>query len=384
VTADGNAQADHLAELLERWGVDPTLGLQVASPDRLPALPVDPTLALVLLPSGAATKTDRFAVLPGRHARPRDPLAALGVLFPPAHPVRRADGSVTVVGELDASDLEAPLYVAAAPPLDALASPHALPWISARLRAPDGCPWDREQDHATLRRHLLEEAHEVYEILDQGSTLRLAGELGDLLLQIVLHAQFAAERGVFDMSDVYRAIGEKVVRRHPHVFGDEVAETAADVSRNWERIKSAERDERGEPRSGALSGISASLPALAASQEMQDRAASLGYDWPDLEGVIDKIGEEAGELLAAGTPAEEAEEFGDLLMVIVNLGRRLGIDAEASLRSANAKFRERFEAVLALAQARSLDLSVLSLDELDALWREVKATGRPGGGSPPE
>jgi MazG family protein len=268
------------------------------------------------------------------------------------------------------------LLIPPAAPLEALASPHALPWISARLRAPDGCPWDREQDHVTLRRHLLEEAHEVYEALEDGSTPRLAGELGDLLLQVILHAQFAAERGVFDLSDVYRAIGEKVVRRHPHVFGDEQADTPAEVSRNWERIKSAERDERGESRAGALSGISASLPALAASQEMQERAASLGYDWPDLEGVIDKIGEEAGELLAADDAAQRAEEFGDLLMVMVNLGRRMGIDAEAALRAANRKFRTRFEAVLALAQERGLELERLDLDALDDLWREAKAAGR--------
>jgi MazG family protein len=379
---------DTLADLLEGWAVDPAEGLQVVSASRLPATAIDPTVALVLLPDragrsgGAPAKlpdAERFPVLPGRHAQPPDPLAILGLLYLPDHPVERADGSATMIGALTDADLRAPLFVAAAEPLDALASPHALPWISARLRAPDGCPWDREQDHVTLRRHLLEEAHEVYEALEEGSTPRLAGELGDLLLQVILHAQFAAERGVFDMSDVYRAIGEKVVRRHPHVFGEGDAavraDTAAEVSRNWERIKSEERDERGEARAGALAGISASLPALAASQEMQDRAASLGYDWPDLEGVIDKIGEEAGELLEARDAAERAEEYGDLLMVIVNLGRRLGIDAEASLRSANAKFRTRFEAVLELAQERGLELSRLSLEELDGLWREVKASG---------
>ena len=371
--------APALASLLALWAIDPADGLQVVSAGRLSATAVDPTLALVLLPerrrrAAPAPQGDhRFASLPGRHARPPDPLATLRLLYASDHPVEKAHGPATTIGALTDADIREPLFVAGAEPLDALASPHALPWISARLRAPDGCPWDREQDHVTLRRHLLEEAHEVYEVLDEGSTPRLAGELGDLLLQIVLHAQFAAERGVFDMSDVYRAIGEKVVRRHPHVFGNEVAETAADVSRNWERIKGVERDERGESRAGALSGISASLPALAASQEMQDRAASLGYDWPDLEGVIEKIAEEAHELLAAGSSAEQAEEFGDLLMVLVNLGRRLGIDTEAALRSANAKFRSRFESVLALAQERELDLTGLSLDELDALWREVKA-----------
>lgn len=386
-----------LAALLDGWGLDPSGGLQVVGVDRLPATAVDPTSPLVLLPYESAKGSEsgersepaqpvksaaRFDVLPGRHARPRDPLATLGLLYAPGHPVRRSDGSETTVGELTGADLSDALLVPAATALDALASPHALPWISARLRAPDGCPWDREQDHVTLRRHLLEEAHEVYEALEEGSTPRLAEELGDLLLQVILHAQFAAERGVFDLSDVYRAIGEKVTRRHPHVFGQPGptvrADTAADVARNWEQIKKAERDERGEPEAGALSGISASLPALAASQEMQDRAASLGYDWPDLEGVIEKVGEEASELLAAADAAERAEEFGDLLMVIVNLGRRLGVDAEAALRASNRKFRRRFEGVLALAGERGLELERLDLDELDRLWQEVK------GGSPDE
>ncbi len=372
----GARAGELLAATLAAWAIDPAAGLQVVSVDRLPAIAIDSTVALVLLPSDERrvfSAAAGFPVLPGRHARPRDPLATLGLLYPAEHPVRRHDGSATTVGRLTGGDLAAPLFIAAASPLEALASPHALAWISARLRAPDGCPWDREQDHVTLRRHLLEEAHEVYEALEEGSTPRLAEELGDLVLQVILHAQFAAERGVFDMSDVYRAIGEKVVRRHPHVFGDVRAETSAEVARNWERIKRAERDERGESRSGALAGISPSLPALAASQEMQDRAANLGYDWPDLEGVIDKVAEEASELLAAEDAAQRAEEFGDLLMVIVNLGRRLGIDAEASLRAANRKFRQRFEGVLALAGERGLELETLDLDELDRLWREVKA-----------
>src|SRR5206468_3927192 len=166
--------------------------------------------------------------------------------------------------------------------------------IVERLRAPDGCPWDREQTHASLRGHLLEEAYEVYDALEAGASPELAGELGDLWLQIVLHAQLAAEEGVFDLTDVQAAIGSKIVRRHPHVFGDAQVRTAGDVNRQWERIKSAERaaaaaaaDEAGTatPPTSALDGISPSLPALAASQEMQERAANLGYDWPSIEGV---------------------------------------------------------------------------------------------------
>ena len=178
-----------------------------------------------------------------------------------------------------------------------------MPWISARLREPDGCPWDREQTHESLRNHLLEEAYEVYDALAGGATPELAGELGDLLLQVVLHAQLAAEEGVFDLTDVWAAIGSKIVRRHPHVFGDAEARTAADVNRQWERIKAGERAEAAAAGDGtrraksALDGISRSLPALAASQEMQERAANLGYDWPSIDGVLDKVREEVGELV---------------------------------------------------------------------------------------
>ena len=180
-----------------------------------------------------------------------------------------------------------------------------MPYISDRLRQPDGCPWDREQTHASLRKHLLEETYEVYDALEGGATPALAEELGDLLLQVVLHAQLAAEAGVFDLADVQAAIARKIVRRHPHVFGDAVARTAADVNRQWERIKAGEREEAaarrrrwatGDAPGSALDGISPSMPALAAGQEMQERAAALGYDWPDVEGVLDKVAEELGEL----------------------------------------------------------------------------------------
>ena len=192
-----------------------------------------------------------------------------------------------------------------------------MPWISARLRQPDGCPWDREQTHQSLRKHLLEEAYEVYDALEAGATPELAGELGDLWLQVVLHAQLAAEEGVFDLADVQAAIASKIVRRHPHVFGDAVARTASDVNRQWERIKADERataaeaedaatDGSGTPAvaKSALDGISSSMPALAASQEMQERAANLGYDWPSIDGVLDKVVEEADELRDAASDAE--------------------------------------------------------------------------------
>jgi tetrapyrrole methylase family protein/MazG family protein len=256
----------------------------------------------------------------------------------------------------------------------------------ARLRAPDGCPWDRVQTHASLRKHLLEETYEVYDALEAGATPELAEELGDLLLQVVLHAQLAAEAGVFDMTDVEAAIARKIVRRHPHVFGDAVAKTAADVNRQWERIKGEERAEAREredpgavgaaPSKSALDGISPSMPALAAGQEMQERAAALGYDWPDVVGVLDKVAEELAELAEAATPAERQEEFGDLLLVVTNVGRKLGIESEAALRAANTKFRERFRRVERMVAERDVAMRDLDFATLDELWDAAKAEER--------
>jgi MazG family protein len=301
-------------------------------------------------------------------------------LYPADHPVGRfgaPDGST--VGSLGPDALIAPIYLAPLAPEMALAGPWAMPWISARLRKPDGCPWDREQTHESLRKHLLEEAYEVYDALEGGATPELAGELGDLWLQVVLHAQLAAEAGVFDLADVQAAIASKIVRRHPHVFGDAEVRTATDVNRQWERIKAGERaaaaDEEGsdgQPRS-ALEGISPSMPALAASQEMQERAANLGYDWPSIDGVLDKVAEEADELRRAADAAEQAEEFGDLLFVLVNVARRRGIEAEAAVRAANAKFRRRFAHVEAAAADKGVALRDLDFAALDALWDAAKA-----------
>jgi tetrapyrrole methylase family protein/MazG family protein len=281
------------------------------------------------------------------------------------------------------------------------ASPWSLPWIADRLRRPDGCPWDREQTHASLKKHLLEEAYEVYDALDGGATPELAGELGDLLLQIVLHAQLAAEAGVFDMTTVQEHIGRKIVRRHPHVFGDaevvaagdaKVA-TAGDVNRQWEQIKRVERESAAAeaaaeatsneaPRAAApeiksaLDGVSRSMPALAAAQEMQERAAHLGYDWPDIVGILDKVDEELAELEAATTDAERREEVGDLLLVVTNLARRHGIEAEDALRAAADKFRARFRRVERMARERNAALRDLSFAELDELWDAAKAEER--------
>jgi tetrapyrrole methylase family protein/MazG family protein len=274
-------------------------------------------------------------------------VAVLRRLYPGDHPVGVfGSAEQTTIAALTAGLLDGPLYIAPVAAEQAIASPWAMPWISERLRRPDGCPWDREQTHESLRNHLLEEAYEVYDALGAGATPALAEELGDLLLQVILHAQLAAEEGVFDLTDVNASIAAKIVRRHPHVFGDAEARTASDVNRQWERIKADERaadvddsvegaEAAPKPARGALDGVSRILPALAASQEMQERAANIGYEWPNIEGVLDKVHEELAELRAAETPADQAEEYGDLLFVLVNVARWQGIEAEAALRAAN-------------------------------------------------
>jgi MazG family protein len=377
-----------------RWGFEPATGLQLVAAEALIGTPIEASRALLIVPlailRAGGEDVPVARPLAGR-AGPGgdDPLAVLGRLYPAEHPVGRfgqPDG--LTIGQLDAAALGAALYLPPVAPELAVAGPWAMPWISQRLRAPDGCPWDREQTHTTLRKHLLEEAYEVYDALEAGATRDLAGELGDLWLQVVLHAQLAAEEGVFDLTDVQAAIASKIVRRHPHVFGDATAKTASDVNRQWERIKADERaaamaagdddgdDGDGAAVRGALDGISPSMPALAASQEMQDRAANIGYDWPTIDGVLDKVVEEAEELRTATSQAETAEEFGDLLFVLVNVARRRGIEAEAAVRSANAKFRRRFASVERQAAARGVALRDLDFEALDALWDAAKAEER--------
>lgn len=374
-----------LAEARLRWQLDPADGLGVVVAERLIGAPIEPSRPLLVVPAARLRSvSDAPPVpLPGRHGPGGgDAIAVLRRLYAADHPVGRfgrEDG--TTVGALTSDDLGGPLYLGPAAPVAAVASPWGMPWISDRLRAPDGCPWDREQTHASLRNHLLEEAYEVYDALEGGASPELAGELGDLLLQVVLHAQLAAEEGVFDMTDVWAAIASKIVRRHPHVFGESEARTAADVNRQWERIKAQERavaaDETGaEAPKSALDGISRSLPALAASQEMQERAAHIGYDWPSIDGVLDKVREEVGELVEAPDDAARAEELGDLLFVLVNVGRKTGIEVEGALRAANDKFRRRFRHVERFAAARGVALRELPFEELDALWDAAKALER--------
>ena len=387
-----------VAEARIRWGLDPTGGLQIATADRLSETPIEPARPLLLVPLTALRVTGPDAPvdspLPGRQAPvDRSAPAILRRLYPADHMVGRVGmADTTTVGELDAAAMAGPLYLAPVAPESALASPWALPWLAARLRRPDGCPWDREQTHQSLKKHLLEEAYEVYDILDRGATAELAGELGDLYLQIVLHAQLAAEAGVFDMTDVQEAISRKIVRRHPHVFGDARVSTTGDVNRQWEQIKRAEREEAAvspdEPGQAdeirsALDGISKSMPALAAAQEMQERASNLGYDWPEIVGILDKVDEELAELAAATTDEERREEVGDLLLVVTNLARRHGVEAEGALRAAGEKFRGRFRRVERMALERGVQLRDMSFAQLDELWDAAKAEARAEAGGHP-
>lgn len=243
--------------------------------------------------------------------------------------------------------------------------------IVRRLRAPGGCPWDREQTHASLKRNLLEECYEVLEAIDQGEAEPLAEELGDLLVQIAFHADIAREAGEFSLADVLTCVNRKLVRRHPHVFGDVQVADAREVERNWERLKAQERSQQGGSNS-PLEGIPKDLPALVYAQLMQDRVARVGFEWEDLSGVLDKIVEEVEELRQATTAEEKTHELGDLFLVMVNLCRWLNIQAEDALRQANSRFRRRYVKMEELAIQRGLEFSRLPLDEKEVLWQEAK------------
>lgn len=258
----------------------------------------------------------------------------------------------------------------------------ALVALQARLRAPNGCPWDREQTHDSLRTYLVEESYEVLDAIEGGDARKFADELGDLLLQIVFHAQLASEAGRFDIADVIEQIYTKMVRRHPHVFGKVRAKTSAQVLKNWEQLKAEERAKNETPRAAAASILDAvprSLPALLEAHQLTRRAANVGFDWPDVKGIFDKLAEETAELKellasGAGNLEKVEEEAGDLLFVGVNLARFLGLDAEIALKKANRKFAGRFREMERVAAARGQTLGGLSAAEFDALWNEVKST----------
>jgi tetrapyrrole methylase family protein/MazG family protein len=244
--------------------------------------------------------------------------------------------------------------------------------IVAHLRAPDGCPWDREQTHKTLRKHLLEESYEAISAIDSGDITEMREEFGDLLLQVVLQSQIANEEGQFNISQVVQGISSKLVGRHPHVFGDLKLDGVDGVLANWEKLKEAERKDKGQDKKGLLDGIPAALPALSQAQEYQDRAARVGFDWPEIEGVLDKVKEEIEEIRNAETDFELASEIGDLFFVLVNLARWKNVDAESALRGTNMKFKKRFGYIERGAKNQRRNLSELSLDEMESLWQKAK------------
>lgn len=243
--------------------------------------------------------------------------------------------------------------------------------IMARLRAPDGCPWDREQSFDSIKRHTLEETYEVFDAIERRAWPELKDELGDLLLQVLFYAQMAEEAGYFSISDVVENLNAKLVRRHPHIFGDVSAEDADTVLKNWEAIKKEEKADK--VREGGLLGeVPRSMPAVMEATKLGGKAAKVGFDWPDVQGMVAKIEEESRELsveVAAGDQEKVEEEFGDLMFTAVNLARHLKVDAEQALRGANAKFRKRFAA---MEKAAGGSVDGLSAERLEELWLEAK------------
>lgn len=361
-----------LEPVLTALGIDALDGLQIADADQLAALhhpPLDP---------------DRPALVAQLYSRRQAAQVKITLMnsYPEDHPVtlvhaagtERERVSTIPLYELDRQpgiDHLTTLYL---PPLEGAAGLPALQETVAHLRAPDGCPWDREQTHLSLRPYLLEEAYEVLAALDAEDRAALIEELGDLLLQIVLHVQIAAEEGDFLMADVIRTIDAKLRRRHPHVFGEVAVSGVSEVLVNWEAIKRSERADAGDatPKESILDGVPLAMPALARAQAIAERVARVGFDWPDVQGVLEKIGEEARELAAAATPEARAAELGDLLTAVVNLARWLGVDAESALRTANDRFYRRFRMLEQLAAQRGLELNALDIHALDALWEEAK------------
>src|SRR3990170_2577465 len=305
----------------------------------------------------------------------------LNAVYPDEHPVRLVHAAGTTeqvvedckLFEIDRSPhigLLTALYV---PPLAADTSLEAFQEVVARLRAPDGCPWDMEQTHNTLRKYLLEETYEALEALDAEDPDALREELGDLMLQIVLHAQIGVEEGEFTMAEVLQGINQKIVRRHPHVFGETKIDGVDGVLQNWQKLKDQERFDNGVGETkGMLDGVPKILPALSQSQEIQDRDARVGFDWPDIQPVYEKLFEEIEEVRQAEGDNQRAGELGDLLFAVVNLVRWYKVDAESALRAANTKFRRRFAYIEKRARETGRELTGMTLAEMDQWWDEAK------------
>jgi tetrapyrrole methylase family protein/MazG family protein len=304
----------------------------------------------------------------------------LNTIYPDDHPVSLVHAAGTdnefveqiPLFEMDRSeriDLLTVLYV---PPLGQGTSFESFQEIVAHLRAPNGCPWDREQTHASLRTHLMGEAYEALAAMDAGDPQKMAEEFGDLLLQIVLNSQIASEEQEFTMADVLKGIHDKIIHRHPHVFGDLNLNDVQGVLKNWEKLKADERAQSSEPEKGILDGVPLALPALTQAQEYQERAAHVGFDWKEVDGVLDKILEEVQEVRQVTSEEQLNDELGDLIFSLVNLARWKKIDAEAALRRTSMRFRERFAFIEQDAKKQGRKLTDLSLEEMEVLWQRAK------------
>ncbi len=304
----------------------------------------------------------------------------LMAVYPDEHPVIMLHAAGTddqvvedlLLYEIDRSPHIGLLTSLLLPPLGVYTSFESFQEVIAHLRSPEGCPWDREQTHLTLRPYLLEETYEALAALDAEDPTELKEELGDLLIQIVLHAQIATENGDFQMSDIISQVSQKLIYRHPHVFGEVAVSGSGEVKENWDKLKAQERVSKGNSAPSALDGVPAILPALAQADAFQERARRVGFDWLEISGVFAKALEEFEELQAAETPGEKADELGDLLFSVVNIARWLDLDAETALREANLKFQNRFRALETRMREEGRPLQDLSMAEMDALWEQIK------------
>ncbi|MFQ5932939.1 MAG: nucleoside triphosphate pyrophosphohydrolase [Nitrospiraceae bacterium] len=347
--------------ILSALELDPREGLTTISGSQLAAAyfpPLNPDLGVLVLDLNSSEVIERVSkVLRGQF--PRDHRVV--ILPDPDGPAQDLP--------LDQVDPEARALAIYLPPMAELSSFESLQGTVAHLRAPEGCPWDRDQTHQSLRKHLLEEAYETLEAIDQANLDALREELGDLLLQILMHAQIAHEEGRFRMTDVVASIQAKLIRRHPHVFGEVEVADVDQVLINWEHYKSEEKD------AGPLDGVPSSLPALAQAAELQDRAGRVGFEWPSIAEVLEKIKEELEELEAEEAQEPQAAELGDLIFAIVNYARWIKADPESELQRANQRFRIRFSNLLRGVADRGRSMEELELSEMKQLWDDSKGVG---------
>lgn len=386
----GEATVARLRELTKEQGLKLTLipGISFVEPC-LKLLEIDALDGLVLLDAlelahahHPSFPPDMAVLIAQIHSRMVAADVKLTLLnqYPPTHAVNlisQAGSSATRVESMQLEsldrgedfDITTTLFI---PPLEGRGSFESFQETVAHLRAPEGCPWDREQTHQSLRNHLMEETFEALDAIDRDDVQALMEELGDLLLQIVLQVQIATEEGTFMMAQVIDHIQEKLIRRHPHVFAGLELDQMDQVLHNWEALKEEERNNKGSA-GGLLDGVPLGLPALAQADEIQARVARVGFDWQELKGVVEKVAEELQEVAQAETSAAQEFEIGDVLFAVVNYARWLDVDPEAALRQANQRFRDRFRHVERLAREDDVMLADLNIEELEALWQRAKS-----------